>query len=340
MSSNSPENWLQYGVIILHGDDELAMERIVRECQEQTAAGGDAQLNTTVLDCEKARDMELVSALQALPFFTAHNLVVLKNPLARIKGEAAQKRLTGLLDAKPECTLVVLMVEDTYKFREQAFALLNARHWLVKWAAASAVVARLVGCSLPDPRSMPGWILEEAKRQGGAIQPAAAAAMSDRVGNNTRQASLEIEKCLLYADFKREVTRADVEKLCHTRASANIFKMIDLSAQGDSRQAVELLHRLLEEDDPQSVFGMFVRQFRLLLQTREIMDEGGQAADVTRELRILGFVSGRLMAQAQRYSLPRLEGIYRQLMEIDLANKSSQMDLDLALDLFVASLAK
>ncbi len=172
-----------------------------------------------------------------------------------------------------------------------------------KMGSASAVGARLwLAVAFRILVQCRAGFWKRLNARAGAIQPAAAAAMSDMVGNIPARPASKLKNACCMQISKREVTRADVEKLCHTRASANIFKMIDLSAQGDSRQAVELLHRLLEEDDPQSVFGMFVRQFRLLLQTREIMDEGGQAADVTRELRIFGFVSGRLMAQAQRYS--------------------------------------
>jgi hypothetical protein len=46
------------------------------------------------------------------------------------------------------------------------------------------------------------------------------------------------------------------------------------------------------------------------------------------------------MNQAKRFSLPALEAIYHKLQEIDEGAKTSQVPLDLALDLLVIDLAK
>jgi DNA polymerase III delta subunit len=55
-------------------------------------------------------------------------------------------------------------------------------------------------------------------------------------------------------------------------------------------------------------------------------------------LKLHPYVAGKIMVQARRFSLPDLEAIYRQLLTIDIATKSSQMDADLSLDLLIADL--
>jgi len=46
-----------------------------------------------------------------------------------------------------------------------------------------------------------------------------------------------------------------------------------------------LLHRLLENDDAFSFWGMVIRQFRLLLLAREVLDSHGGKEEVARDIR-------------------------------------------------------
>jgi len=120
----------------------------------------------------------------------------------------------------------------------------------------------------------------------------------------------------------------------------DIFSLVDAMANGDAAKALRSLNKLLEEQDAFSLFGMVLRQFRLLLQTREVLDEGGGAERVASELRQQPFVAQKLSKQAGRFSMTALETIHHKLLEMDEAAKTGQMPLDLALQTFVASLAR
>ena len=68
------------------------------------------------------------------------------------------------------------------------------------------------------------------------------------------------------------------------------------------------------------------------------MDKGGREPDIARELKITSFVAGKLASQSQRFTQKILEGIYRNLLEMDESAKTSQVEGDLALDMLVVSL--
>jgi DNA polymerase-3 subunit delta len=84
---------------------------------------------------------------------------------------------------------------------------------------------------------------------------------------------------------------------------------------------------------------MVVRQFRLLLLTRELMDAGGSQDVVIRELHLYPYVAGKLLGQAKRFDLNGLEIIYHHLLDLDEDIKTGQMTIDLALELLVVELA-
>jgi len=88
------------------------------------------------------------------------------------------------------------------------------------------------------------------------------------------------------------------------------------------------------------LWGMVVRQFRLLIQAREILDGRGNKDDVARALHVHPFVAEKTAGQAARFSIESLESIYRKLLRIDEEVKTSQLTLDLALDTLVVELTR
>jgi DNA polymerase-3 subunit delta len=323
-------------VIVLHGDDLFAIQR---EVEKLLASLGDpalAELNLTRLDGRSVSLDDVYTAANAMPFLAERRCVVLSHPFARLASEAARERFIGLLDGLPETTALVLVIEDALDHgRWTGF---GERHWLRKWLGAAGAKASYQVRRLPDPRDMPEWIRREVKAQGGKIVPAAAAALAAHIDNDTAAGAQEIQKLLAYTDG-REIEADDVERLSAQSGQANIFDMVDALGQGNGRLALNLLHRLLEEQDEPGLFGMVVRQFRLLIQAREALDQGVRPEGLAQALHVHPFVASKLAGQAARFTLPRLAAIYHGLLEIDEAVKNGQSSLPVALDIFVAGLA-
>ncbi len=309
-------------ILLLHGNDEFAIATRLAALQARLDAAT-ADMNFSRMD-GRALDLEaLHAALNAIPFLASRRLLILDHPSSQPKD-----RLLELLEHCPPTTEVVLV--ET--------AILKPDHWLMRWAQKSNVTVE--ACILPRRWEMPRWIEAEAKRQGGQIETAAAMRLAEMVGEDTRQAAQEITKLLTYVDWQRPVTLTDVERLAVTTAHSNVFEFVDALAGGHGRQAQRILHRLLEEEDLLAVWGMILRQFRLLLLTREILEGGGGPPQVQNELLLHEFVAQKMTAQARRFSLTELESIYRNLLAIDEDAKTGQVPLEVALDALVARLAR
>jgi len=170
------------------------------------------------------------------------------------------------------------------------------------------------------------------------IEQAAAAKLAEMVGADTRQAAQEVTKLLTYANWARPVMIPDVEAVSISTAEPDIFAMVDALAVGNSKAAQHMLHSLLENQDAFSLWGMVIRQFRLLLLAREVIEARGGQREVEQALGVHAFVAEKVFGQARRFTLPALENIYHKLLEIDEAAKTSQVTLDLALDMLVVEL--
>lgn len=319
-------------VILLYGNDEFGMARRAKEYVEEFPPGNEAELNTTRLEAGRMSENELNTAVNAAPFLADHRLVILANPSARYVEPAGRKRFEEFLLRTPDTTRLV-MCEDI----EPKAA---ATHWLVKWAEKNSGAIQSQAFMLPAPRDMPGWIAAEAKRQGGQIDRAAAAKLAERIGPDTRQASQEIAKLLAYANWSRPISLQDVGQVSIVTAEESIFEFADALALGEARLAQSLLHRLLETEEVFRIWGMVIRQFRLLLQAREILDSGGRDADVQRALGVHRYPAEKATEQARRFTMESLEAIYRKLLEIDAGVKVGATTLEVELDLLVVYLAR
>jgi DNA polymerase-3 subunit delta len=83
---------------------------------------------------------------------------------------------------------------------------------------------------------------------------------------------------------------------------------------------------------------MIVRQFRLLLLTHELLDGGHREKDIARQLKIHPFIVRKLIPQTRNFSITSLEAIFRRLLTIDEAIKTSQIEGDIALDMLITAL--
>ena len=323
-------------VYIFHGDDEFAIGKSLARIISQMGEPSSAEMNTTYLDGHSLNLDELVRTTQAMPFLSDRRLVVLNNPLGSLKSSKERDKFKAILEGVPSTTALVVQINKP---------LVDARgrrsrkiHWLEKWAGEQGGKVFLREFVLPKGPQMANWIQNQAKESGGEFSHPAAALLGTYVGENPRLATQEIEKLLAYVNYQRPVESNDVEYLVAFAGETSVFDMVDALGTRNGQEAQRLLHRLLEQDDALRLFGMVVRQFRLLLLTRELLDDGYSEPEIASALNTPPFVVRKLMGQVRNFTLPQLETIYHKLLDIDEAIKTGQTEGDVALDMLVVAL--
>jgi DNA polymerase-3 subunit delta len=314
-------------ILFLYGTDEFAISRRIADITAKTDKDG---MNTSRFEARLTNDEELNNAVNSMPFLSDKRLVILANPSQKYGAGEPRRKFLEFLGRIPSTTLLVM--HETIEPKEAE------KHWLVKWAAKTAD-AKAEAHMAPRPNDMKGWIINEMKSQGGKISPEAANRLGELVGADTRQAAQEIAKVLAYVNWARTVEVQDVEAVCVSTAEVDIFAFVDSLAAGNGQQSQSMLRKMLGGQDAFAIFPMIIRQFRLLIQTREIIEQHGMVPDVIEALHVHPFVAGKVFAQAGRFTMKTLEAIYRRLLKMDEAAKTSAMPLDTALEMFVVELA-
>jgi DNA polymerase-3 subunit delta len=317
-------------LFFLFGNDEFAIARKLKEFDSDFTDPASADMNTARLDARALSENDLNNAVNAMPFLAKRRLVLLANPSSKYNNVSSRKKFFEFIEKAPDSTRLVM--HESVEPRDAD------KHWLVKWAEKNSKLIQTKAFMLPRLKDMTGWIVNETKQQGGLIEPRAAEMLKDMVGVDTRQAGMEISKLLAYVNWARQVKVEDVEAVCIVTSQQSVFDFVDALSNGNGKSAQHLLHRLLETEDPFALWGMVVRQFRLLIQAREILDGRGDKDDVARALGVHPFVAEKTTGQASRFSIESLESIYRKLLRIDEGVKTGQSTLELAMDTLVVEL--
>lgn len=322
-------------VYILHGEDEYAISAFLSELEARLGDPANAVLNIDRLDGRSTTIEKLISVAGAMPFLARRRLVILTNASAMGSDLAGREKFLKQISRLNPTTALVLV--EYGPLLEERSRKDGKTHWLEQWAVQAGECAFIRYFPLPKGQALVQRIQQQARQAGGEITPRAAALLATLVNGDPRLSDQEVNKLLAYVNYRRPVDFDDVVQLTADSAQGDIFTMVDALAVRDARQSLGMLKRLLERDDPSRIFGMVVRQFRLLLLARDLLDSGGKDQDLPKALGIHPYVAGKMAVQARRFTLDELEGVFHRLLDLDEAIKTGQVPADLALETLTAA---
>ena len=324
---------------IFHGEDTHTQKEKLDELKAKLGDPAMLDLNTTRLNGKGLTVGQLQDACNAVPFLAPKRLVIVENLLSEKLDKKYLDALVEYLPTLPDSTRLFFMEEKP----------LSAKHRLLKLAdeprpdGKKGKLGYARAFERPQGGQLDRWIIQRAEQFGGQINPRAANVLAMNVGNNLALLDQEIQKMVMYKGLSESpapITAEDVQLLSPYAAEANIFDLVDALGNRNGRRAAELLQKKLDEGtEPFLLFSMFVRQFRLLLQVKELVDEGQRAPAVAQTLKMHSFVAGKMVQQCQSFSMAQMEQIYGHLLEIDVRVKTGQSDMITALNLLVFALA-
>ena len=304
---------------IFHGNDTLSQKEQLAELTAKLDDPSMLELNTTRFG-GAISFAELRQVCDSIPFLSKRRLVICNDVLAD-SGRDLVDRLVDYLPHLPDTTRLFFLESKS----------LRRNHRLLK-LAEQLDNGYIRAFDRPEGRALERWVQRVAV--GDTV------GLVGNTGNDLTLLANEVEKLVLYRAGDGEINADDVARLCPYVAETSIFELVDALGSRDRRKAATLLQQKLDEGaDPFYLFAMIVRQFRLLIQIKELAEAGQRPPAIARSLGIHSFVAGKLYQQSQRFNLSQLEQIYSHLLETDVGVKTGRADMVTSLNLLVAALA-
>lgn len=328
---------------ILSGQDDFS---IARELENIKKGIGDSEMlsiNTSVLDGKQITVDELRAVCESAPFLSDKRLAIVYGLLERFGSKTASARskstrktekqpvdyepFADCLVKAPETTIAVLIdseIKDTNP--------------LLKMISAKAKIKSFPLLRAPELRQ---WIIKQAAADGGSITPRATDLLIRLVGSNLWIMSSELNKLAVYASG-RPIEEKDVKALVSYTQQVSVFNVVDAIMEFNAREAEALLQQLLKQGATASyLLAMLYRQMRLIVRAKDLRKHGIKESEMRQRLGVSSeYVVHKTMEQAGRYPMPRIKQVYQQLLETDLAIKTSKYDDELALNILIAELCQ
>jgi len=323
---------------VWHGDDDYSLQQAL---QAKKAALGDAttaDLNTTVLDGRALSLDELRTTCSTMPFLAEKRLVIVEGLLARYEPRAnisessraqsdpLETGLRAYLPDLPDSALLIFAERSALSERNTMLRTLKDLGGSIRHFAS------------PSGAELSAWIVQQVRANGGEISPRAAETLAAFVGSNLRQLAQEIDKLISYTSG-RQIQEADVNQLVADAREMKVWTLTDAVAAGQRDLAVQALHHMLNDGaQPLMLMAMITRQFRMLVQVKDLVEQRLTPDEIARQLRINPYGARKAADTARSFTFERLDAIYRHLLDADLGIKSGRLEPDLALDLLVVDI--
>lgn len=279
-----------------YGEDDFSLKQEVSRWRDAFVEKfGDTNLIEFTgedLSAGKANLAELKSMISSMPFLSEKRLLILKNCLKVPELVEAVREI-------PEHSIVLIEEGGEPDKRTSAF----------KFLSTNANVKLFLK---PKGAQLNGWISRRSR-----ISSDAAAYLASVVGDNLWALENELQKLSLYAGEK-EITIDMIDELVCGNVQASIFELTDKLSAKDNRGALKAIQKLEDRGEEAGfIFAMIVRQFRLMLEVKSLLEMRMTPAMIASRMKVHPFVITNVSRQCKNFTFKQLRNILEKFLEID-----------------------
>lgn len=270
------------------------------------------------LDCEDAEYETITGSLQSLPFLSPEKLVILRHPGVH---KRFADELENLIKTIPDTTLVII-VEPKPDKRSIYYKNLKK-------------LTDFHEFNVLDGNSLANWLVSEAESRKGSISPRGARYLVERVGDNQQLLSNELDKLLTYDP---KISQENIDLLTEQAPQGNIFQMLDAAFAGNTKRALELYEsQRAQKVEPVIIVGMLARQLHILALVKTAGERS--TSEIAQEAGLNPYALQKTLGIAKRMTLSQIKKLVADLLELDIKTKSTSIDADEALKLYILNIA-
>lgn len=319
-------------ILFLYGADSYRSRQQMNKMIAKFQADRDpSRLNVIIPEVGKASVSDIVQEIHSAPFLAEKRMVVLKSVLGSKDKELQAVLLEKIKEEKIPASTILLLWEDGADFKstnlvKELFALLQKE----KYAQCFDIVSGL---------KLQQVIEEQVKEFGGTIDRDALQYLANNSKNDMWFVQSTIEQLTAFASG-RSIALADVKEFVPERFDDNIFNLVDAIVAGQGGKVFAMLEEQYKKgEDAMFVLSMLIRQFRILLELRDLVERNiGGIEGLAKDMGLHPFVVKKSLPFAKKYSFAQLQKIYSALLDLDIKTKTGGGDQPVLLDIFVAGL--
>lgn len=305
-------------VYLLYGEEAYLKKQYKDKLTKAIFPDGDT-MNYSYFEGKGIAVTELIDLGETMPFFAERRLIVVEN-----SGffKSAAPELADYMKAMPDTTCFIFVESEVDK-RGKLFKAVKDKGCVVEMGRQ-------------DEKTLLIWIASNMKREGKLIKESTARYLVAKTGADMENLEKEMEKLFSYTLGRAEVTVEDVDEICTTQITNKIFEMVEAVAEKQQKKALDYYYDLLAlKEPPMRILYLLTRQFKLLLEVKELQKQNFEKAQIAKTVGLHPFVAGKYMKQGKSFSKEELRGIMEEAALTEELVKTGRLNDRMSVELFI-----
>lgn len=305
-------------VYLLYGEEAYLKKQYKERLKNSVLQPGD-DMNLNIYEGKGIDVNEVISQADTMPFFAEKRLLLIEGS-GMFKSASAQ--MAEYIPRIPEETCIVF-VEDEVDKRGKLYKAVKKE-------------GRVVELGRQDEKTLMNWVLSMLRKEGRQITSATMGQFLAKTGDDMELIGNELEKLLCYTLGREVITSEDVEAVCVNRTENKIFEMINAIAGKQQKKALDLYYDLLAlKEPPMRILYLITRQFNLLMQVKELREQGFDQGAIAKTLGMQSFIARNYARQSEHFTLEQLRAALQECVETEEAVKTGKMGDTMSVELLI-----
>lgn len=276
---------------------------------------------------------QIIEEALTMPFISEKKAIVVKNAFI-FTGEKVSK------DIQPNNEQVNEFLE---KYDGENFIIfevyqnkLDERKKITKTLKKTSKLTKVEQMSEQEIKN---WIKNKLHENFKDIKQDALDLFIELTGINFNIVSQELEKIILFLGERPTINKKDVEEIINRSLEQNVFLLTEYIQKGEKYKAIQLIKDLIVmKEEPIKLLALITSNYRLYYQCKILSRKGYSGQQIAKTINVHPYRVKLALNQVKHYQLTHLLNIIDQCAETDYKLKSSYMDKQLILELFILSL--
>ncbi|PKM51054.1 MAG: DNA polymerase III subunit delta [Firmicutes bacterium HGW-Firmicutes-7] len=311
------------GVYLFYGEEQYILEAYLDKAVDSVMIGSDRVMNLDVFEAQGNQLDKIIDAMDTLPFLGEKRVVVIKKlELFQAKNASKTDKFIEALGRIPSTT-VLFIVEDDVDKRTKLYKKINA-------------LGRVLEFKRMGEEDLVQYIADQLNKHNKKIEKAVAKHFIHTVGFDLATIHNELSKLVAYNKDTDIIIRQTIDEICTKSVENRIFDLVDCMGASKRHRALKLYNDLIVlKEPPTRILFMITRQFRLILQTKLLVDGGAPRQEMASRLKLPPFVLDKNIKQAKKFTLQQLKDGLRECLEAEVQMKTGKMEITLGLELLI-----
>ncbi len=308
-------------VYLLYGE-ETYLVRQYRDKLKKALLPEDDTFNYSYFEGKDTAAEEVIDLAETMPFFSDRRLILLENT-GFFKN--ANEKMAEYVKEVPEATVLVFAEKEV-----------DRRGKLYKAVKAAG---RALEALTPGEDVLIRWIGQKLKKENVTMKRQALQLFLAKTDADMERMDKELEKLICYTSGRSSIEAEDVEEICTSQVTNQIFQMIEALSMQKQKQALDLYYDLLAlKEAPMRILFLIARQFRILWQIREMQKKHVDTKTMASKLGIPEFAVRKNISQASRFQTAHLKAYVKHCVELEEAVKPGRLTDRMAVEMVLCSL--